>query len=125
MAQGTDWAVAVTQAFFVRGSIPAARRSCLASLVDAHLSFDVESVAKYGCNQSFIVGQRGYGATVARLTPDQKVGSSNLSAVIFIFACRWARLVSTNAPCRLLRIENPFPWRNYNAHRNIGIVNLL
>ena len=26
-----------------------------------------------------------YGATVARLTPDQKVGSSNLSAVTFIF----------------------------------------
>ena len=25
----------------------------------------------------------GYGATVARLTPDQKVGSSNLSALIF------------------------------------------
>ena len=25
---------------------------------------------------------RGYGATVARLTPDQKVGSSNLSALI-------------------------------------------
>ena len=30
LAQGADWAVAVTQAFFVRGSIPAARRSCLA-----------------------------------------------------------------------------------------------
>ena len=30
MAQGTDWAVAVTQAFFVRGSIPTACRSCLA-----------------------------------------------------------------------------------------------
>ena len=30
LAQGTDWVVAVTQAFFVRGSIPAARRSCLA-----------------------------------------------------------------------------------------------
>ena len=27
--------------------------------------------------------QRGYGATAARLTPDQKVGSSNLSALIF------------------------------------------
>ena len=26
---------------------------------------------------------RGYGATAARLTPDQKVGSSNLSALIF------------------------------------------
>ena len=27
--------------------------------------------------------QGGYGATVARLTPDQKVGSSNLSALMF------------------------------------------
>ena len=52
LAQGTDWAVAVTQAFFIRGSIPAARRSCLASLVDPHLSFDVESVAKYVRNLS-------------------------------------------------------------------------
>ena len=26
---------------------------------------------------------RGYGATAARLTPDQKVGSSNLSVLIF------------------------------------------
>ena len=43
LAQGTDWTVAVSQAFFVRGSIPAARRSCLASLVDQHLRFDVES----------------------------------------------------------------------------------
>jgi len=32
LAQGTDWAVAVMQAFFVRGSIPAARRPCLALL---------------------------------------------------------------------------------------------
>ena len=29
-----------------------------------------------------LTGQRGYGATAARLTPDQKVGSSNLSALI-------------------------------------------
>ena len=29
-----------------------------------------------------IVSQRGYGATVARLTPDQKVGSSSLSGLI-------------------------------------------
>ena len=27
---------------------------------------------------------RGYGATAARLTPDQKVGSSNLSALMII-----------------------------------------
>ena len=30
---------------------------------------------------------RGYGATAARLTPDQKVGSSNLSALILISCC--------------------------------------
>ena len=32
---------------------------------------------------------RGYGATAARLTPDQKVGSSNLSALILadVFLC--------------------------------------
>ena len=28
----------------------------------------------------------GYGATVARLTPDQKVGSSNLPALRFLYA---------------------------------------
>ena len=46
------------------------------------------------CSQVFLgvacvvarsVWHRGYGATVARLTPDQKVGSSNLSALI----CLW------------------------------------
>ena len=31
--------------------------------------------------------QRGYGATAARLTPDQKVGSSNLSALILAVCC--------------------------------------
>ena len=31
--------------------------------------------------------QRGYGATAARLTPDQKVGSSNLSALTFHCPC--------------------------------------
>ena len=30
------------------------------------------------------MAKRGYGATVARLTPDQKVGSSNLSALILL-----------------------------------------
>ena len=39
--------------------------------------------------------QRGYGATVARLTPDQKVGSSNLSALIFaILICATALIQS-------------------------------
>ena len=31
---------------------------------------------------------RGYGATAARLTPDQKVGSSNLSVLIFALTTR-------------------------------------
>ena len=33
------------------------------------------------------VRNRGYGATAARLTPDQKVGSSNLSGLISICEC--------------------------------------
>ena len=32
---------------------------------------------------------RGYGATAARLTPDQKVGSSNLSALISLLGAMW------------------------------------
>jgi hypothetical protein len=31
---------------------------------------------------SLPIAKRGYGATAARLTPDQKVGSSNLSGLI-------------------------------------------
>ena len=43
----------------------------------------------YGCSCH---GQhRAYGATVARLTPDQKVGSSNLSALTFDVARRSRR----------------------------------
>ena len=34
---------------------------------------------------SFIIAQRGYGATVARLTPDQTVGRSNRSGLILFF----------------------------------------
>jgi hypothetical protein len=37
--------------------------------------------------------QGGYGATVARLTPDQKVGSSNLSALKYSFASSRIRSV--------------------------------
>ncbi len=33
-----------------------------------------------------VISVRGYGATAARLTPDQKVGSSNLSGLNFSFA---------------------------------------
>ena len=35
------------------------------------------------CNRNF--DKRGYGATAARLTPDQKVGSSNLSGLMTKF----------------------------------------
>ena len=34
----------------------------------------------------YLFAKWGYGATVARLTPDQKVGSSNLSALTFAMA---------------------------------------
>ena len=33
--------------------------------------------------QMMTLSQRGHGATAARLTPDQKVGNSNLSALTF------------------------------------------
>ena len=40
----------------------------------------------------------GYGATVARLTPDQKVGSSNLSALIFLMSAGYPRQRATWFP---------------------------
>ena len=41
-------------------------------------------IAHLHCSSIYLrtIGHWLYGATVARLTPDQKVGSSNLSAVI-------------------------------------------
>ena len=39
-----------------------------------------------------VESHRGYGATAARLTPDQKVGSSNLSALIFVNGETFQRL---------------------------------
>ena len=44
------------------------------------------------------VWHRGYGATVARLTPDQKVGSSNLSVLILWSAPGWVQ-VGAHALC--------------------------
>ena len=44
------------------------------------------------------VWHRGYGATVARLTPDQKVGSSNLSVLILWSAPGWVQ-VRAHALC--------------------------
>ena len=56
--------------------------------------------------------KRGYGATVARLTPDQKVGSSNLSALIFpeyhlccACALRGDRARGGGRACATLRFE--------------------
>ena len=56
---------------------------------------------------------RGYGATAARLTPDQKVGSSNLSVLTFsdalgerdiMTACdlMWVRTIAAAGLLRLL-----------------------
>ena len=69
--------------------------------------------------------QRGYGATAARLTPDQKVGSSNLSALISLpprTTARTSTLAAWGMPCacapasscgrsaRLLRRRRCMPW---------------
>ena len=60
------------------------------------------------CHHSgYHVRSGGYGATAARLTPDQKVGSSNLSALI----CRvWGDPFSSN----FLELE-ALAWQR-NAH---------
>ena len=44
-----------------------------------------------------LLWHRGYGATAARLTPDQKVGSSNLSALTFLRHVPWHRYYSNAA----------------------------
>ena len=46
------------------------------------------SSAAGGWGRLLGLASRGYGATAARLTPDQKVGSSNLSGLIFGAGCR-------------------------------------
>ena len=50
---------------------------------------------------------RGYGATAARLTPDQKVGSSNLSGLIYICECFAVALrrICVNAGCDNKRLQ--------------------
>ena len=50
-----------------------------------------------GCDHGFAPDQREYGATEARLIPDQKVWSLNLSGLIF--ATR-AELTTTASTCR-------------------------
>ena len=72
---------------------------CLRSIVHlASLSQPLSPAGRCACSSS----SRGYGATAARLTPDQEVGSSSLSGLIFFlsphpvlavafFACLTAR----------------------------------
>ena len=47
---------------------------------------------------------RGYGATAARLTPDQKVGSSNLSGLIFRNPIFVVKRFSNNEKLKVRRI---------------------
>ena len=52
-----------------------------------HTALQRGCVGSKVCNENVAVrcvGKWGYGATAARLTPDQKVGSSNLSGLIFV-----------------------------------------
>jgi hypothetical protein len=75
-----------------RGSVPRGRRRC--SLLSPRFRGKAVPIARVASCQSVAVAcsqpaklagslpRWGYGATVARLTPDQKVGSSNLSALI-------------------------------------------
>lgn len=48
--------------------------------------------------------KRGYGATVARLTPDQTVGRSNRSGLILVFkplfAAKWGSVASFQRSCK-------------------------
>ena len=86
---------------------------CLRSIVHlASLSQPLSPAARCACSSS----SRGYGATAARLTPDQKVGSSNLSGLIFFlsphpvlavafFACLTAR--ASGLPQPELRASPP------------------
>ena len=50
---------------------------------------------------------RGYGATAARLTPDQKVGSSNLSALIFAMPASTALAELQHLPQAWLKLYVP------------------
>ena len=55
-------------------------RGCVAIHASCTQHHGPTTTPRHANNRKF--HQRGYGATVARLTPDQKVGSSNLSALI-------------------------------------------
>ena len=55
-------------------------------------------------------GKWGYGATVARLTPDQKVGSSNLPGLIFfVLGCEKTARVLPLCRQRVLHRRTPCP----------------
>ena len=64
--------------------------------------------------------QRGYGATVARLTPDQKVGSSNLSALnLQVLLLK----LSNSINCRL--VTNQYRWLYMNTHLSCSHLGAL
>ena len=56
------------------------------------------------------VDLRGYGATVARVTPDHKVGSSNLSGLILVVCACYTRFTNHNIDGRCTSIRNGWLW---------------
>ena len=62
---------------------------------------------------------RGYGATVARLTPDQKVGSSNLSALILPSQLMPSLSLLQRKACISTPCGQQFPWHPGVATRQV------
>ena len=89
LGQGTHWAVHSCKPF-VPNSLAHRLMACINREEGGEGGKDLSSASPTmlptakGSNYSWSWISRGYGATVARLTPDQKAGSSNLSALIFL-----------------------------------------
>ena len=64
--------------------------------------FHCSRVETYPCTSC----SRGYGATAARLTPDQKVGSSNLSGLIY-FPFALSVSTDTESTKTYSKLKNP------------------
>ena len=62
----------------------------------------VEHIVTYPCTSC----SRGYGATAARLTPDQKVGSSNLSGLTY-FPFALSVSTDTESTKTYSKLKNP------------------
>ena len=80
--------------------------------VDTFLAFSLSQPLSLPPRCASTSSSRGYGATAARLTPDQKVGSSNLSGLILFLP----ELVLSGLPqpelwlpCQLASLAPP-PW---------------